>query len=787
MPALMPKTLAAKLMTVTAATIAVVLVASNVVLISQTQERVTTLVAGQTNSEAKAIASEIAASVGELASAARTMTGALGRLHADKRIDREGAITMLKANLDQHAFAFGSWFAEAPLAFDGKAVTDNLAQGGNVEGAFAPYWSKDRNGEAQLSTFKIEKDAEWYAVPMQTGKGAITKPYLATGTDMPTTMSSIAYPVMSNGKVIGVGGADISLGSLSERVGAMHPFGTGNVMLISQDMKWLVGPSPELMMKDVDGQGIDAVKAALANGTTTQLAGITGQNETEVQRLVMPFDLPGLNARWVLLVDVPTAVITAPVTQQTYMMIAGGLAVLVVVLIALYVTVRHLIQRPLGGLMRDVDALSRGSYTQPVSGQTNTDETGAVATALEGFRHKLADTHRLEAETERQRAVAEGERERGERERAASAAQQRDIVTKLAYGLSELSSGNLTYRITDDFPGEYAQIKSDFNTAIQSLEETVATVNASVSNIGAGTSEISSASGDLSQRTEQQAASLEETAAALDELTSQVNASADNARTAAASVEAASGDAEQSGEVVQQAITAMQGIAQSSGEMSRIIGVIDDIAFQTNLLALNAGVEAARAGEAGKGFAVVAQEVRELAQRSATAAKEIKGLINASAGQVRDGVDLVGRAGDALQKISTQVMQINGLIRQISNSAGEQAVGLKEINSAVNQMDQVTQQNAAMVEETTASSMALNEEASRLAELVARFRIANNAAQMTAGSPASRLRQTAQSMRAAVASPPLRPARRRRRWRPVAATAATATAPGKNSDPFPLA
>ncbi|SIQ69998.1 methyl-accepting chemotaxis sensory transducer with Cache sensor [Rhizobium sp. RU20A] len=760
MLSLLPKTLAAKLMTVTAATVAVVLVASNVVLITQTQERVTTLVSQQAGSEAKAIAADIGESVGELASAARTMMGAIGRAHQDGRIDREGTITMLKANLEQHAFAFGSWFAEAPEAFDGKVIKDDLAKGGNKDGAFTPYWSKNKDGQAQLSTFAANYAAEWYDAAARSGKGAITKPYLAEGTDVPTTMSSIAYPVFSNGKMIGVGGVDISLGSLSERVSSMRPFGTGNVMLVSQDMKWLVGPSPDVMMKDVDGPGADAVKAALAEGKTTQLEGIAGRDGQDVHRLVMPFQLPGLNARWVLLIDVPTAVISAPVYQQTYMMIIGGLAVLLVVLVALYLTVRHLIQRPLNGLMRDVGALSNGDYDQPVGGQTNTDETGLVARALEGFRHKLADTHRLEAESERQRTAAEGERQRSEQERTASAALQRDIVNKLAAGLSELSTGNLTYRIVDDFPGEYAQIKRDFNTAIESLEQTVTTVNAAVANIGAGTGEISSASGDLSQRTEQQAASLEETAAALDELTSQVNASADNARTAASSVQAASSDAEQSGEVVQQAITAMQGIAQSSGEMSRIIGVIDDIAFQTNLLALNAGVEAARAGEAGKGFAVVAQEVRELAQRSATAAKEIKGLINASAGQVRDGVDLVGRAGDALQKISAQVMQINGLIRQISNSAGEQAVGLKEINAAVNQMDQVTQQNAAMVEETTASSMALNEEAMRLSELVSRFRIAGGHQRMGAN-PAARLRQTAQTMRAAAPTRDVQPASHR--------------------------
>jgi methyl-accepting chemotaxis protein len=200
--------------------------------------------------------------------------------------------------------------------------------------------------------------------------------------------------------------------------------------------------------------------------------------------------------------------------------------------------------------------------------------------------------------------------------------------------------------------------------------------------------------------------------------------------------------------VVQKAIASMHGIEQSSTEVSRIIGVIDEIAFQTNLLALNAGVEAARAGEAGKGFAVVAQEVRELAQRSANAAKEIKTLINTSAVQVKEGVDLVGRAGETLHKIAEQVMGINGLIRQISASASEQAIGLKEINQAVNQMDQVTQQNAAMVEETTAASVTLNDEAQTLKTLVTRFRVSGQRNAATA------LRSTAQQMRAPAAPAP---------------------------------
>ena len=746
------KSLATKLIAVTGGTIALVLLASNAVLISQTQTRVSALVYSDADTQAKAIASDIAADIGTLAGAARAMGGVIEKGHSSGLMDRKDVVTILKANTDSIGQSLGSWFAEAPNAFDGKSTQtpEQPEAGTHKDGAFNPYWTKRKDGSTTLVTFASDYKAEWYATAANSGKGAMTSPYTETSTGDNLTMSSIAYPVMSGGKMIGVTGVDVSLKTLSDKLSPLRPFGGGRVTLLSQTGNWIVAPNADVLMKPYDGPGADIVKQVLATGKAQRIENLTFDESGAFDRVVYPVALPDVNTTWVVLVDVPRAAINAPVDDQTYMMIIGGLIVLGAVLLGLYLAVRSFVQKPLAGLVSDVENLSKGVYTSEVSGQNRTDETGSVAKALEGFRHQLADTKRLEAEARHERQQSEQQRSQSETERQQSNATQRDIVSKLAKGLSHLSSGDLAYRIDDDFPGEYAQLKNDFNSAMDSLEETIQTVNTSVVNIGNGTSEISNAANDLSHRTEQQAASLEETAAALDQLTSQVNASADNAKVAAKSVETASSDAEQSGEVVQKAIAAMKGIEQSSGEVSRIIGVIDEIAFQTNLLALNAGVEAARAGDAGKGFAVVAQEVRELAQRSANAAKEIKTLINTSAGQVRDGVDLVGRAGGALQKIADQVVQINGLIRQISGSASEQAVGLKEINTAVNQMDQVTQQNAAMVEETTAASMALNEEARALSTLVSRFQVARQNQ-----SSASMLRNTAERMRtpAKAASP----------------------------------
>ena len=301
-------------------------------------------------------------------------------------------------------------------------------------------------------------------------------------------------------------------------------------------------------------------------------------------------------------------------------------------------------------------------------------------------------------------------------------------ISALAGALRSLAEGDLVQRLDTSFVPSMEKLRADFNEVVGKLQATMQTIAHNASTIASGSGEIRIAADQLSQRTEQQAASLEETAAALEEITTTVADASQRAGEAGKLVLRTREHAEHSGDVVQQAISAMDAISRSSGEITNIIGVIDDIAFQTNLLALNAGVEAARAGEAGKGFAVVAQEVRELAQRSAVAAKEIKSLINTSRQQVASGVDLVGKTGDALRDIQSQMGEIDANVSAIVEASREQANGLKEINQAVNIMDQATQKNAAMVEETTAASHGLANEADNLYELLRQFKISREAA-----------------------------------------------------------
>jgi methyl-accepting chemotaxis protein len=300
-------------------------------------------------------------------------------------------------------------------------------------------------------------------------------------------------------------------------------------------------------------------------------------------------------------------------------------------------------------------------------------------------------------------------------------------VNTIAEALNKLAQGDLSFCVDRPFALDFEGLRNTMNDAISQMRDTLSDVARSTDQIDTGTREISQSAEDLSKRTEQQAASLEETAAALDQITVNVSNAAKRAEEARHAAATASGNAERSGKVVADAVGAMSRIESSSNQISNIIGVIDEIAFQTNLLALNAGVEAARAGEAGKGFAVVAQEVRELAQRSAQAAKEIKGLIRNSSEEVSTGVKLVSETGEALRTIQQNIVAVNDHMEAITSSAKEQATGLSEVNSAVNQMDQVTQQNAAMVEETNAASATLAQETARLRDLIEMFQLGGTA------------------------------------------------------------
>jgi methyl-accepting chemotaxis protein len=732
-------TIAWKLILVAGLAIGLLLIAAAAAVSSHTSA----IVSGLTNQYAGAVANEaieqVQADIGRVQSTARAMAVSIGAAHEAGLRDRSTVVSMLKPNAESSDFVLGSWFIALPNAFDGKdaEMVGQTALGANSKGAFSPYWVHD-GGKVIFQPLDSSDDyaQPYFAVAQKTGKGAIVEPYPYDIAGKSVLMTSVAYPVLSQGTFIGVAGLDMALDEVSKSLGALKPLGGGRVMLLSAEGKWVSHPQAAKRMTAYADAGADKVTAVLRGGEAVQIEGVVADG-VPMARIVRAVPMPALNTTWALVMDVPVAAITGPADKLAKILFAGGILITLAVLAALFLASRALVRAPLAGLTRSVDSLSAGRYDQPVSGIDGGDEIGAIARALDGFRHDLADGQRRRTEQEAERAAAEIERLRHEKEAAAFAEAQADAVSALGEGMEKLADGDLIWRMReDDFAADARNMPRDFNAAVESLQATMSGILTAARSIRNGCAEISNASDDLAQRTERQAASLEQTAAALDQITSTVKRSAEGADRARQVTQSAKTNAERSGAVVKEAVEAMGGIEKSSQSITNIIGVIDEIAFQTNLLALNAGVEAARAGDAGRGFAVVAQEVRGLAQRSADAAKEIKALIRTSTEQVGKGVKLVGETGQTLDQILVQVAEINELVGEIAASSKEQAVGLAEVNQAVNQMDQVTQQNAAMVEQSTAASHALSTEAAELERLVSRFQVGAQIHELRAPAPA---------------------------------------------------
>ena len=427
--------------------------------------------------------------------------------------------------------------------------------------------------------------------------------------------------------------------------------------------------------------------------------------------------------------------------------------------------------RQFAAVSRTTERLANGDTDIEITGTGRRDEIGGIARSLNLFHEKLLENARLEAslreeeeakrakeaeaqaeaaaraeerrraaeaETKRQQALSEAEARAADAEHAAAERrmrEQQDVVNQLAKGLEALAKGDLRYTITEPLPGDYETLRHDFNTALERLSETMAGLDLTAAEIDGEVVAVAEASDELSRRTERNAATLEETAAALDELTASVRSAAAGATEAKRLIESANRNADAGGGAVSQAVEAMGRIEGASRGITKITSVIDEIAFQTNLLALNAGVEAARAGEAGRGFAVVASEVRSLAQRSSEAAREISDLIAASESEIHQGVELVGQTGTALDKILASVREISAQVILIASSSEEQAIGLGEINEAVNMLDTATQQNAAMFEETSAATTVLNSKTRELVAAIRGFQFAAGAAPARAGGP----------------------------------------------------
>lgn len=711
--------LSTKLLVCTGLATAAILVASITTLGLDAKKRAENVVYNDAESTAQNVSADITRDIMRIAGVVDTMTSSLGAANGSGMQDRQAVLSMMKAVAVANDLAFGVAFLEEPSAWDGKRGADLL--GNNKEGDFASYWSKE-TGSVTYSNVPTTREDPWYKVPAKTGRATISEPYSYDLGGKVTLMTTVAYPIKSNGRLLGVGTIDINLETLSKAVEAMRPFETGRVMLVSGAGNWLATPDAGLRMKQYSDNGADNLKTSLDRKSVEILHNFETDQGT-VERIIYSFELPGLGATWAAIVDVPSAVITEPVREHLITLIIGGSVILLVLFCALYLSTLAIVRRPVHVLLSAVEKLKQGDLSSTVVHAESGDEINAVLKALEGFRLALRKGKHAEEGAEAERTNVEEMRRSNEAARAQASAEQGFVVETLNKALQHLSNGDLTFELGSQFPEQFEPLRVDYNTAVRKLRSTLQAVERSAGSIDGGSREVSNGADNLARRTEQQAASLEETAAALDEITSNVKSSVDRVNEALVVAVQADKSTRQSAVVVSDTIVAMQKIEHSSDRISSIIGVIDDIAFQTNLLALNAGVEAARAGEAGKGFAVVAQEVRELAQRSAQAAREIKDLIRNSSQEVDSGVKLVTETGNVLKAIEEQIAAINSQMNAIATSAKEQSVALAEVNTAVNQMDQVTQHNAAMVEETNAAGLHLAEEAARLRSIISQFRL----------------------------------------------------------------
>lgn len=675
----------------------------------------------------------------------------------------EGAMTGGAASRDQLGEVVTQVLRTRPdligmtLAFEPNALDGNDAAAighrySDASGRYVPYFLYDEAGRIKFEQLDMSPEAGtegWYDLPLRENRMVITPPYTYPVNGQDLLMTTISGVVRRNDQPIAILTGDLALNRISARIGQLRPFEDGRVYLISSDGKWIAHDQPERL-----GQALSAEERAQF---TPADEGVRYADIGGVRTLVLAdqVQFTGIKETWSLVMTVPRATVFANVAHTRNNAILVALVLMAVTLWIVWKGARS-VSAPILGMAGVMDRLAQGDLEADIPYRERADEVGAMSAALVVFRDNAIEAKRLSAEAEASRIErdarekAEIEREhrlqaeaaahRAERdalerqalaEREALARAEADrqarVVSEIGAGLERLAHGDLTGDILspahDPFPAEYNALRESYNDVLRRLSTVMGRIADVADSVRSGTDEINAVASELSNRAENQAATLQTSAAALNELNESVRSTAQLSAAAESASRRASEEARTGAAVAKSAVDAMRQIETGSDQIKSIIGVIDDIAFQTNLLALNAGVEAARAGDAGRGFAVVASEVRSLAQRASEAAREIKSLIEDSASQVESGSNLVRQSGTCFDGLLNRANEVAGLIGEIAAAASEQSVGLDQINTGVHRLDTVTQQNAAVAEETTAATTILASKTGELNRALGEFRI----------------------------------------------------------------
>ncbi|MBB2203650.1 methyl-accepting chemotaxis protein [Gluconacetobacter takamatsuzukensis] len=659
--------------------------------------------------------------IGEMAHESSILAATISGLTASGKVDRDALGAMMtsafqvrRPNLIGHTLAF------EPNALDGRDADFIGHRFSSPTGRFVPYFYLTPEGSVGVEKLVMTAEAgtgPWYDLPLHENRPVVTTPYYYPVNGADVLMTTISMPVRREGRAIGILTTDLRLTALSAFVSGLKPLGTGVVGVIGTGNVWIANHDPALI-----GKPVDAGTAAFITGSETRgrfVEGSDGEARFEAARFI---SIPDTDSKWVVVGTVPRATLVrnAALTRNR-MLVGAGVSFLLTMVCVLFQA--NGLSKPIRQMTQRMRSLADGDLRTPVDGMKRHDEIGAMMKAVQVFRDNAIARVQLEKDIQAAREEQERERLARERKAASEAADVKFAVDGLADALARLAQGDISYRITAPFIDSLNGVRNDFNISAEQLQGALRQVSDNARNIGVGSNEIKGAVDDLARRTEQQAAVTEETAAALEQITTAVRHATSRALEAGERIRLSQSSAEKSRDNMARTVTAIREIEKSSVDVVNIISVINDIAFQTNILALNAGIEAARAGTAGLGFAVVAQEVRTLAQRSADAAQDIRTLINASNEQVGSGVRLVESSNRELDSIVADIQTINQHMTSIVEGSERQLAGLQQINIAVGQINQDTQKNVAMVEETTATTHALAMSGQALNRLLGGFRL----------------------------------------------------------------